>query len=185
MSILTTSSIIGALAAVFSSLTPHYHDFSVLDLSISYPLKPDTVTITVATIVAAAVPAVTTFLVVFLAVPGPVLRRRLPGASVWALKLWEWHAAWLGLAMSVAVATMVTQGLKNFGKPRPNCLARCIPDLNAIQQNMVGGYGQDISDRWVLVAVDICQQADKAVLKDGFQSWPSGHSSCTLSSLKD
>lgn len=96
------------------------------------------------------------------------------------IKLWEWNTGWMGLALSVASAFMVSQGLKNFGKPRPNMLARCDPNLDVIGRYNLGGYGTDISSRWVLVDQTICRQTNKAILNDGFQSWPSGHATSII-----
>ena len=75
-------------------------------------------------------------------------------------------------------------GMKNlFGKPRPDLLDRCKPDLANVAAHVVGGFGQDISERWTLVSASICTQTDQSVLKDGFRSFPSGHSSFSWSGL--
>jgi membrane-associated phospholipid phosphatase len=93
-------------------------------------------------------------------------------------------AGWMGLALSVAMAFFFTQGLKNlFGKPRPDLLARCQPDMNNIAQHAVSSYAAAFSPEWVLVSSSICQQTDKALLDDGFRSFPSGHSSMSWSGL--
>lgn len=85
----------------------------------------------------------------------------------------------MGLALSLATAFMLTQGMKLiFGKPRPDLLDRCQPDYENVQRYATGGYGQDISPRWVLVTSKICQQTDMDILNDGFKSFPSGHASC-------
>lgn len=97
--------------------------------------------------------------------------------SLVKLKAWEINVGLLGLALSLTTALMVAQGLKNFGKPRPNMLARCDPDLSRLQDYVVGGYGTGELNRWVIVDVKICRQTDQKILNDGFQSFPSGH--CT------
>lgn len=85
----------------------------------------------------------------------------------------------MGLGLSLATAFLITEGMKNlFGKPRPDLISRCNPDLSRIQEFTVGGYGQPLSDRWVLVSYGICQQTDMNKLDDGFKSFPSGHASC-------
>ena len=66
---------------------------------------------------------------------------------------------------------------KATGKPRPDIIARCLPDF----------YGQDIATQEMmaklkqpfmgLVTSAICDQKNHHILKDGFKSWPSGHSS--------
>ena len=139
-------------------------------------------------------PAAIIFLVSLVLVPGPTARRGTSKSLIWRRKLWEWNskcffpncttllielAGWMGLCLSLATAYFITNGMKNlFGKPRPDLIARCIPDLQDISDYYVGGYGQDISTRWTLVDYHICQQSDKSLLDDGFRSFPSGHASC-------
>ncbi|KAK4905309.1 hypothetical protein LTR49_025384, partial [Elasticomyces elasticus] len=99
-------------------------------------------------------------------------------------KSWEAGQGLAGLALAVALAFFVTQGLKNmFGKPRPHMLALCIPNIPNVTASVVGGYGQDISPRWTLVDSSICQQVDRSVLDDAFRSFPSGHASFSWSGL--
>jgi membrane-associated phospholipid phosphatase len=86
----------------------------------------------------------------------------------------------MGLGLSLALAFMFTQGMKNlFGKPRPNLLDHCQPDLSAasIARHTVGGYSAGFNREWILVNADICTQSDSGKLNDGFRSFPSGHSS--------
>ena len=82
------------------------------------------------------------------------------------------NAGILGLGLSVAASITITGALKNLtGKPRPDVIARCIPDPKW-RQLSVG-----------LTDYSICT-GDPVILRDGFKSWPSGHSSsefpCTL-----
>jgi len=86
----------------------------------------------------------------------------------------------MGLALSLATAFMITQGMKNlFGKPRPDLLSRCQPDLDHIQDHAIGGVvGHALNPNWVLVTSAICTTDDADKLKDGFKSFPSGHASC-------
>lgn len=60
---------------------------------------------------------------------------------------------------------------------------RCQPDLTNIAAHVVSGFGQSLSERWVLVSTDICTQQDKSILSDGFRSFLSGHSSSSWSGL--
>jgi membrane-associated phospholipid phosphatase len=74
--------------------------------------------------------------------------------------------------------------MKNlFGKPRPNLLARCEPDLSNISAYVVGGFGQDISARWTLVKSSICTTTNMRDLDDAFRSFPSGHSSFSWAAM--
>lgn len=103
---------------------------------------------------------------------------------IWKRKLWEWNTAWMGLAMSLATAFMITQGMKLlFGKPRPDLLSRCQPDLNRIQETAVNRVGDVFDPAWVLVTSAICTNTDNDILQDGFKSFPSGHASFSWSGL--
>jgi membrane-associated phospholipid phosphatase len=88
----------------------------------------------------------------------------------------------MGLGLSLALAFFFTQGMKNiFGKPRPDLLARCDPNMDRIEEFTVGGgYGAQFNPTWVLVSAGICRTSmSDEKLKDGFRSFPSGHSSST------
>lgn len=158
--------------------------FSLLDLSISYPNIPESVSVTTLALAALFAPAVIIALVTLLLVPGKAARRSLSRGAIVRRKLWELHSGLTGLALSVAVAFFVTQGLKNIvGKPRPHMLALCQPNLDNISQHVVGGYGQDISARWTLVTKSICRDPNSKDLNDAFRSFPSGHASFSWSGL--
>lgn len=164
-------------------VSPYYRPFSLLDLTISYPTNFGDQQISVGVLIAFTLiaPGFVIFLVCLFFVPGPKATRRTPKSLVLRRKFWEWNTGWMGLGLSLASAFLITQGLKNLlGKPRPDMLSRCNPDLANIERYYVGGYGQTFNDRWMLVSVDICQQTDRAMLDDGFRSFPSGHSSCEL-----
>lgn len=86
----------------------------------------------------------------------------------------------MGLALSLATAFMITQGMKLlFGKPRPDLLSRCRPDLNRLQETAINPIvGAEFNAAWVLVTDEICQNTDVDLMRDGFKSFPSGHASC-------
>ncbi|KKY19003.1 putative pap2 domain containing protein [Diplodia seriata] len=176
---------IAAVGAGWNDITPYHRPFSVLDLSISFPYTdPETIPTWLLVVVALVVPAVTVFFVSLIFVPGPTANPSTPKTLIWRRKFWEWNTGWMGLGLSLATAFMLTQGSKLlFGKPRPDLLARCKPDLSRLQSATTGGYGQDISPRWVLVTSDICAQTDMDILNDGFKSFPSGHASFAWSGL--
>jgi len=116
-------------------------------------------------------------------VPGPTVSKSIPKALIWRRKLWEWHAGWLGLGLALASAFLITDGMKNlFGKPRPDLLSRCNPDLSNIANYAVGGFA-DTQEGFLLVTAAICQNKDKSMMDDGFRSFPSGHSSFSAAGL--
>jgi membrane-associated phospholipid phosphatase len=68
------------------------------------------------------------------------------------------------------------------GKPRPDVIARCIPDLDNIAKFAVSGFPTTPLGS-PLVSAGICQQTSKSILDDGWRSWPSGHSSFSAAGL--
>ncbi|KAK5731437.1 hypothetical protein LTR17_011399 [Elasticomyces elasticus] len=179
--------IILAFAAAGGGLNyvrPKHRPFSLLDPSLSFPMIPESVTTTTLALVALLSPAVVIILVALVFVPGFNTARTLKRKQVLLRKSWEAEQGLAGLALALALAFFVTQGLKNmFGKPRPHMLALCIPNVLNVTASVVGGYGQDISPRWTLVDSSICQQMDSSVLDDAFRSFPSGHASFSWSGL--
>ena len=163
------------IALALSTVNPDYHHFSLLDLSISYPYREKAkVSLGVFVFLSIVLP-VAVIVIVSLFVQNPALssshtRERRQQ------KLWELNASLLGLGVSLATATIIFTGVKNLsGKPRPDFLARCKPDVRNGAAHKVGGYGQAVSELWVMVDGGICQQADKLWLNDGFRSFPSGY----------
>lgn len=92
-------------------------------------------------------------------------------------KLKALNHALLGLGVSLGSATVVFTGVKNLtGKPRPDMLSICDPDLSQVEKYAVGGFGAEVSRLLVMVDINICKYGDKAVLRDEFRSFPSGYS---------
>lgn len=128
-------------------------------------------------------PIVVILLVTLIFVPGATVPRHTPGALIWKRKMWEFHISFMGFALAHIIAFFFTQGMKNlFGKPRPDLLGRCQPDLDNASDYVVGGYAGE-SMMGQLFSASICQQTDKSVLDDGFRSYPSGHSSSSAAGL--
>ncbi|KAF2476443.1 acid phosphatase/Vanadium-dependent haloperoxidase [Lindgomyces ingoldianus] len=99
-------------------------------------------------------------------------RRRLTGRYRFKDRLWELNCGILGLGLSVCAAFTITGALKNaIGKPRPDLISRC---------QVPGNYTEDPLK---LSTHDICTQENNAILKDGFRSFPSGHSSTAFAGL--
>ncbi|EPE31569.1 Acid phosphatase/Vanadium-dependent haloperoxidase [Glarea lozoyensis ATCC 20868] len=173
------------IGAALANITPNKRPFSLINPEISFPFvtqeKISTVNLGLTCLVA---PAVIIFIVSILLVPGPTVSKSVPKSLIWRRKIWEWHTGWLGLALSHAAAFLITQGMKNlFGKPRPDLLSRCDPDLSKIAQFRTGGFLADNGEAPtgtplpVLVNHGICRNTDKHIMDDGFRSYPSGHAS--------
>lgn len=179
--ILITFAVIGY---VVGNIRPNKRPFHLDDPTIDFPYENhDTVSLPVLFIVSIVVPAAVIFLVAMLFIPGPTVTKGTPKPYIWRRKLWEWHAGWLGLALSVVAAWVVTSGMKNlFGKPRPNLLGRCQPDLTNMARYFVGSIS-NTSKNGRLVSADICLNLDESVVDEAFRSFPSGHSSTSAAGL--
>ncbi|RYP21709.1 hypothetical protein DL766_007881 [Monosporascus sp. MC13-8B] len=80
------------------------------------------------------------------------------------------HSAVLGLAISLVLASFLTDVVKNtVGRPRPDLVARCKPAAGTAPG--------------VLVGIDVCTETEHHTLHDGWRSFPSGHSSFSFAGL--
>lgn len=134
------------------------------------------------------IPVFVVLVVALIFVPGNTVPKGTPASLVWKRRLWELHVGWLGLALSLASAWFITNGMKNlFGKPRPDLLSRCNPDIANFSKYVVGG--ENVAGGFQrLVRAAICQgMADREdaqeILEDGFRSYPSGHASSAAAGL--
>lgn len=85
---------------------------------------------------------------------------------------WDLHNGTLGLILGLALTGAVTQFTKiTVGRPRPDIIARCLPPQNATDP--IFGLSTDA----------ICTNTDVAIMRDGFRSFPSGHSSLSFAGL--
>ncbi len=171
------------VGGIFSIITPNKRPFSLNNTEISYPYvakeKISTATLVLCGLVA---PGIIILLVCFFFVPGPTVPKSTLKTLIWRRKLWEWHTGWLGLGLSLASAFLITNGMKNlFGKPRPDLLSRCNPDLQNIAKYALDSAPNALG--FNVVSAAICQQTDKSLLNDGFRSFPSGHSSFSAAGL--
>lgn len=104
--------IIIAIAAAGGGLNyvkPVHRPFSLLDLDISYPYIPETISTAILVVVSFIVPAIIVFLVVAIFVPGLSIWRASTKAQAFRLKAWELHIGWAGLALSLASAFFITR----------------------------------------------------------------------------
>ncbi|KAL3961704.1 PAP2 domain-containing protein [Purpureocillium lilacinum] len=165
-------------------ITPNMRPFALDDPDISFPFtEKETVPTWLLVILCALVPVVIIFIVSILLIPGGTVPKNTPQSLIWKRKLWELHVGWLGLLMAVGSAFFFISGIKNMcGKPRPDLLSRCQPDLANLSKYRVGGFnGQPTAN--LLYSGDICKQTDKHKLDDGFRSYPSGHSAASAAGL--
>lgn len=171
---------VAAIGAGFATISPSQRPFSLTDPGISLPYIPkDTVSTAVLVVVGLVAPGVIIVVLSLFLVPSPRALKGVPFALIWRRKIWEWNAGWMGLGLALAAAFTATEGLKDLiGKPRPDLLGRCDPDISKIATYAVGGLGQVLQGAPTLVTLDICRNQDSNLRKDGFASWPSGHSSC-------
>ncbi|KAJ5999562.1 hypothetical protein N7451_007372 [Penicillium sp. IBT 35674x] len=171
----------------FYKQTPNQHPFSLLDPDISYPYtEHETVTTSTLILVSVLAPAAIILIGALAIVPGTAAPADTKPSMSHTLrrKIWEWNAGWMGLGVALAGVWMSTQGLKVLiGKPRPDLLARCDPNLDDIATYAVGGLGEKLSGAATLVTYKICQDQSSLVTIDGFSSFPSGHSSFSFSGL--
>jgi membrane-associated phospholipid phosphatase len=168
-----------------SKVQGNRHAFSLDDASISLPYSEhETISDTVLITVSILGPAAIIGIVCFIFVPGPTAARGTPRSQTFWRKAWEANTGWLGLGVALSGAFMITQGLKDiYGKPRPDLLGRCQPDLSKLAQFAVGGLGLQFGGAPVVVDWRICKQTDSSVLSDGFASFPSGHASFSFAAF--
>ncbi|RFU35938.1 hypothetical protein B7463_g330, partial [Scytalidium lignicola] len=171
----------GVAGLLFSRITPNKRPFSVANPDISFPhVINEKISSALLIILGLAVPAGVVLLACLLLVPGSPSPRNTPKSLIWRRKLWELNTGWLGLGLSLAISNLVTSGVKNIiGKPRPDLLSRCNPDLAALTRFTIGGF----ENSGFLVSPGICRNQDKSLMNDGFRSFPSGHASFSSAGL--
>lgn len=157
------------------AVEPYHQHFSLRNYTIQYPYAAkERITINFAVVLDCLVPAIV-IAVYTLIIDGlfshqaSANRRKISsGRYKLAERLWELNCGILGLALSQGLAFVITGALKNAtGKPRPDLIARCRPKPGSVDPPVFG-----------LSNSTICQPETHKILKDGFRSFPSGHSSC-------
>ncbi|KAI8330545.1 phosphatidic acid phosphatase type 2/haloperoxidase [Blakeslea trispora] len=85
----------------------------------------------------------------------------------------DFHSGVLGLCLGLSMTIMLTDVIKiTAGRPRPDMLSRCQPALTAVDPT----FG--------LSTIDICtSDINSHMMRDGFKSFPSGHSSFSFAGL--
>ncbi|KAL7628271.1 hypothetical protein AAE478_002470 [Parahypoxylon ruwenzoriense] len=182
---------VGVVGLILGNVSPNKRHFSLQDPNISFPFtERETVNSTLLMICNSVIPVGVILIVVLIFVPGPTVPKGTPKSLIWKRKLWELHTGWLGLALSLVGAWIITQGMKNlFGKPRPDLLSRCRPDIANVAKYIIG-FQTPADDGSLngpyngqLVRAEICKNPDHEMLDDGFRSYPSGHASSAAAGL--
>lgn len=180
--VILAAAVVGGL---LSRITPNKRPFNLANPEISYPfVTKEKISTALLIVCGLVIPGVVILFVSLVLVPGPTVPKSVPKSLIWRRKLWEWHMGWLGLALSLTSAFLITNGMKNlFGKPRPDLISRCVPDMQNVAAHLYHGFGNDQNPIMQLVSAGICTQTDKSILDDGFRSYPSGHSSFSSAGL--
>lgn len=146
-------------------------------MDLSYPYRPAKLSIPLFVLLSILFPILTIILISLLPFYGLDDSRahNLTPSQSRIKKFQRLNSSLLGLGASLATSTVIVTGVKSLtGKPRPNFLSICDPDIGNIEKFAVGGFGASFSRLWVMVNVEICRQPDKGALRDGFRSFPSG-----------
>ncbi|KAF9883391.1 hypothetical protein FE257_003514 [Aspergillus nanangensis] len=167
---------------ILDSIEPYHQHFSLRNISLQYPYAVhERISITLAVCISGAAPlAIIAIYTLFVdglfshhkPQSSKTGKRKFTGPHRWKDRLWEFNCGFLGLLLSQGSAFVVTQILKNAcGKPRPDVIDRCQPPPGSADAMPFG-----------LSNYTICT-GDPAIIKDGFRSWPSGHSSSSFAGL--
>lgn len=157
--------------SILDKAEPFHQHFSVHNTSLQYPFAvKERIAPWLAAVIACAFPLVVIILWTLVidglfSHPKQTKKGYIRVRYTFGQRLWQMNAGILGLGLSVAAAFTITGALKNLtGKPRPDILDRC-----------------QVQSGWTEPPVGLTSwkqcTGDRILLRDGFKSWPSGHSS--------
>lgn len=155
-----TYALVLAVAMVWGYLRiPRKTDFSIYDITLMHAYVPENKTY-----------APIGYLIIITAIVSPIIivvvSYFTSKKETFKRKYWDVHCALLALLGSVALQLAVVVIMKNTsGVPRPDFLKRCLPNY----------YLAPVQD--TLATMQICLQGNKALINEGFRSFPSGHAS--------
>lgn len=174
------------VALLLANVPPDSHTFCLLDISLSYPHREQPkVPLWLLIILTVILPVICIVACTLFAQQSPIpANRATESARCESNRIWQLNAGLLGLGVSLATSTIIYTGVKNLsGKPRPDFLSICQPNLDKVDAYTVGGYGREYSRLWVMVDRGICQQPDKMWLNDALRSFPSGYATIAFAGL--
>ncbi|CAH2355816.1 diacylglycerol pyrophosphate phosphatase 1 [[Candida] railenensis] len=156
------SSTIAVLLSYGALVSPKYHEFSLHDITLMSSHKSEdetTISITMLILISVITPILSAFF--------PIIEKTKLAPQ---RRAWDVIIGLLVLCGSMATQLSIVNLLKNVcGLPRPDILSRCFPDgINSTLIEPPPGR---------LATIDICSNPNLMELKDGFRSFPSGHSS--------
>lgn len=148
------------------AVEPYHQHFSLQNYTLQYPYATrERVSVGLLFFLVVIIP-IGVIALYTLVLDGIFSHRGSRGGYSFKDKLWELNCGVLGLLLASGTAFVITGALKNAtGKPRPDLIDRCQPPPGSQDPPLFG-----------LSNSTICTQA--TFLKDGFRSFPSGHSSC-------
>ncbi|KAG9062099.1 hypothetical protein KI688_006824 [Linnemannia hyalina] len=154
-----------AAFSYIDTLDPYHRQFSVKDITIQHPFaKKETVPIWMAFVLAFIVPGIIIGCVA-------IFHRK---------SYTDLHNGLLGLFLAQALVLIVTDSIKiAVGRPRPDFLDRCFDIYDKAAAGTPIGIMSDPEN--MLSSSSLCTRTD--LLKDGFKSFPSGHSSFSFGGL--
>ncbi|OAQ25485.1 acid phosphatase/Vanadium-dependent haloperoxidase [Linnemannia elongata AG-77] len=157
--------IVLAAFTYIDSLEPYHRQFSVKDVTIQHPFaKKETVPIWMAFVLAFIVPGIIIGCIA-------IFHRK---------SYTDLHNGLLGLFLAQALVLIVTDSIKiTVGRPRPDFLDRCFEIYDKAAAGTPIGIMSDPDN--MLSSSSLCTRTD--LLKDGFKSFPSGHSSFSFGGL--
>lgn len=155
---------------------PAARPFSLSDPSIAFPFQTRTKISTGLLVGLSGLLPVVVCLVLTLFVP----TASTPSGAGWKRKIYAANKAILGLGLSVGLALLFTDSLKNLmGKPRPDMLSRCQPIVNRRYLPAGSTIGEGLFT-WNICTTKQTTGFPSSDLLDGFRSFPSGHASSTF-----
>ncbi|OLY82428.1 Lipid phosphate phosphatase 2 [Smittium mucronatum] len=161
--------VVAAASWGIGSAAPYNRDFSLQDNTIKHAIHPDTIPFYAAVLISFIFPLFV-----------------IAGLSYYKSASWyAVHIGVLSITLTQVITLFFTSVIKNLaGRPRPDFLARCIPDLSKI--NDYTGFGPIPNSKDPFMGFynrAICTNTDKSILYNGMRSFPSGHASASFCGL--